>query len=114
MNRNVIRFGRDKKASGIELKTGLSTAAIYDKSNPRSPRYDPDFPRRIQLSARAVGFFENEVDEWLARRSDASNIDREKQFQALQKGSNRFREDVKARKRRRPAQRETKHSYRRA
>lgn len=28
-----------------------------------------DFPKRLQLSARAVGWLEGEVDDWLARRA---------------------------------------------
>lgn len=31
-------------------------------------RSDPTFPKRISLGGRAVGFFEHELDAWLAAR----------------------------------------------
>lgn len=52
--------------------TGLSRAAIYAKSNPKDKaRYDADFPRRVQLSANAVAWPSNEVEEWLQGRLNA-------------------------------------------
>tara|TARA_R110002167_G_scaffold215778_1_gene420639 strand:+ start:608 stop:853 length:246 start_codon:yes stop_codon:yes gene_type:complete len=45
--------------------TGLSRSTIYDKQNPESPRFDPTFPQRILLGARAVGWFKAEVETWL-------------------------------------------------
>jgi prophage regulatory protein len=43
----------------------LSRAAIYDRMNPRSPRYDATFPRPIRLGANSVGWLESEVKAWL-------------------------------------------------
>ncbi|MDN3683561.1 AlpA family phage regulatory protein [Vibrio sinaloensis] len=42
----------------IALLTGLSRSTIYDKQNPKSPRFDSTFPLKIQLGARAVGWRE--------------------------------------------------------
>jgi len=44
---------------------GLSRSTIYDKQNPKSPRFDPTFPKKIKLGARAVGWFQNELELWL-------------------------------------------------
>ena len=43
----------------------LSRSTIYDKQNPKSKRYDPNFPKRIKLGARAVGWRRADVNSWL-------------------------------------------------
>ncbi|WP_417762228.1 AlpA family phage regulatory protein [Shewanella sp.] len=48
----------------IEL-TGLSRSSIYEKLNPDSPRFDPSFPQKVSLGARAVGWYQGEVESWL-------------------------------------------------
>ncbi|MCU0840159.1 MAG: AlpA family phage regulatory protein [Thiobacillaceae bacterium] len=55
----------------LEKKIGLSRSAIYDRLNPKSPNFDPSFPRPIPLGARAVGFVESECDSWLAARIES-------------------------------------------
>lgn len=58
----------------VSLKVGLSTSAIWDRLNTKSPRYDPSFPKPIKLSGSlnrgrtAVGWLESEVDDWLHER----------------------------------------------
>jgi len=61
---NVRRNGviRLKELSKL---TGLSRSTIYDKQNPKSSRFDPLFPKKIPLGARAVGWFEEEAEGWL-------------------------------------------------
>ncbi|MBZ0331678.1 AlpA family transcriptional regulator [Halomonas sp. ANAO-440] len=49
-------------------KTGLSRSTIYSKIDAKSKSYDPHFPRQVKLGNRAVGWFESEVEEWLANR----------------------------------------------
>lgn len=49
----------------LRIRFGLSRSAIYDRMDPASPRYDPRFPKRIWLG-RAVGWVEQEVDDYLA------------------------------------------------
>ena len=48
--------------------TGLSRSTIYDKLNPKSPRFDPLFPQKVSLGARAVGWYMQEVEQWLQSR----------------------------------------------
>ena len=56
----------------LKDKIGLSRTAIYEKLNPKSPYYDPRFPRSIQIGPRARGFIESEVDTWLQHRIEQS------------------------------------------
>lgn len=44
---------------------GLSRSSIYDLLNPKSTRYDKNFPKPIKLGTAAVGWFQHEVNEWL-------------------------------------------------
>ena len=45
--------------------TGLSRSTIYEKQNPKSPNFDAEFPRKINLGARAVGWISLDVQAWL-------------------------------------------------
>jgi prophage regulatory protein len=49
----------------VKLITGLSRSTIYAKQNTKSKRFDPLFPQKISLGARAVGWLKREVEEWL-------------------------------------------------
>ncbi len=56
----------------VKLHTGLSRSTIYDKLNPKSPRYDSTFPKPISLGLRAVGFAESEIHTWLEAQKQGS------------------------------------------
>jgi len=58
----------------VEARTGLSTSGLYDRLNPKSPRYDPSFPSQVRLSdgGTAVGWIESEVEAWIESRIRAS------------------------------------------
>lgn len=45
-------------------RTQLSRATLY-----LLIASDPTFPRKIQLSARSVGYLESEVDDWIMSRA---------------------------------------------
>ncbi|RUR43431.1 AlpA family phage regulatory protein [Vreelandella populi] len=49
----------------LRQKLSISRSSIYEKINPRSPRYDATFPKPIKLGAAAVGWVESEVDQWI-------------------------------------------------
>lgn len=53
----------------LEQLSGLSRSTIYDKMNPKSSRYDKDFPKPVKLSLNAVGWFEQDIHTWLKTRS---------------------------------------------
>ena len=44
----------------VKARTGLSRSTIYLKISQGT------FPKPVSLGARAVGWLENQVDEWLA------------------------------------------------
>lgn len=58
----------------VEARTGLSRTTIYDRINPKSPRYDATFPTPISLgaSAGAVGWLESELNAWIESRIASS------------------------------------------
>jgi prophage regulatory protein len=53
----------------LRQRTGLGTTAIYERLNERSRYFDPTFPKPISLGgterARATGWIEAEVEQWL-------------------------------------------------
>lgn len=63
---DALRIMRRNK---LEERTGLSRSTIYARINPKSPSYDPAFPRPIELGQGMknppVGWIESEVDTWL-------------------------------------------------
>lgn len=49
------------------MKLGISRSSIYEKINPKSPRYDPAFPKPIKLGSSTVAWVESEIDHWINR-----------------------------------------------
>lgn len=64
------------RLSKVKTETGLSRSAIYARLDPKSPQYDPSFPRPVSLGARAVGWYSHEIDEWLANRPRRNSIEK--------------------------------------
>lgn len=57
----------------LETVLRLSRSTIYDKINPRSPRYDATFPKPIRLGGgAAIGWLSHEVDAWVRAQVAAS------------------------------------------
>lgn len=53
----------------VRSRTGLSRSTIYLQIS------EGRFPKPISLGARAVGWLESEIDEWLKQRIDSSRRD---------------------------------------
>ena len=51
----------------VENRTGLSRSTIYLRLQ------EGTFPKPISLGPRAVGWLENEIDEWLVERIEKRN-----------------------------------------
>ena len=49
-------------------RTNLSRATLYVLM-----AKDPTFPKKIQLTARSIGFLETEVDAWIQARAQLRN-----------------------------------------
>ena len=63
----AVEPGRDARArilrfQQVQARTGLSRSTIYRRLAERA------FPNPVQLGARAVGWIESEVDEWIRQR----------------------------------------------
>jgi len=56
----------------LTLITGLARSTLADMQNPKSPRFDPDFPPKVRLGVRAVGWFIVDVLGWLSNRKEVS------------------------------------------
>jgi prophage regulatory protein len=56
----------------VQVRTGLSRTALYEKINSKSQYYDPEFPKPIPLNGggagRAVGWLDHEIDAWIERQ----------------------------------------------
>lgn len=61
-NLTIIRMSQMVK----KIKASRST--LNDWQNEKSPRYKPDFPKKIKLGSSMVGWLESDVDEWLLTR----------------------------------------------
>ncbi|ATN10431.1 AlpA family transcriptional regulator [Pseudomonas sp. FDAARGOS_380] len=53
----------------VEERVGLSRSAIYDRLNPKSPRYDECFPRPFKIGLSAVGWLESSIELWIRSRA---------------------------------------------
>lgn len=63
------RVERVLRIRAVAERTGYSRSAIYDHLNPKSPRYDKDFPRPFKLGVSAIGWLESSVEAWIKKRS---------------------------------------------
>ena len=50
----------------VKARTGLSRSTIYLRIS------EGTFPKQVSLGARAVGFVESEIEEWLSRQIEKS------------------------------------------
>ncbi|MCR6741708.1 AlpA family phage regulatory protein, partial [Aeromonas dhakensis] len=51
------------RCSDVVKMLGISRSKLYDMLNPKSPRFDATFPKRIRIGANSVGFLEHEVSQ---------------------------------------------------
>ena len=62
------------RAKQFRELTGIPDSTRADWEDPKSPRFDDTFPKKIKLGKRSVGYFYHEVIEWLATRTvDVTN-----------------------------------------
>lgn len=60
------------RRSDVEAITGLSKSTIYAKMDSKSPYFDPDWPKKVNLGPRSVGWYRHEVIEWIESRSNSA------------------------------------------
>ncbi len=49
----------------VGIYTGLSRSTIYELVNEKSDRYDPTFPKKVQLTKVRVVWVASEIAEWI-------------------------------------------------
>lgn len=69
MVRQLDRALRILRMKQLVERTNLSRATLYALAGT-----DPTFPRKIKLTARTVGYIEQEVEEWIMSRAQARGI----------------------------------------
>jgi len=73
MTKPKNKKGKDKgykvlRRNGVEIKTGLSRSSIYLGMQKGT------FPKPISLGPRAVGWLEDEIDEWVLSRIEDRDV----------------------------------------
>jgi prophage regulatory protein len=59
----------------LEMRLRLSRSTLYEKINPKSPRFDPTFPKPFRLGiggGGAVGWLEIEIEAWIYAQIESS------------------------------------------
>jgi len=54
--------------------TGLSRSTIYEMINEESDRYDPTFPKKVQLTKVRVVWVASEIAEWINEKIEARSV----------------------------------------
>ncbi|MFY1028240.1 hypothetical protein CFY87_06135 [Actinobacillus seminis] len=53
---------------------GVGKSTFADWQNPKSTRYRPDFPQKIQLGANSVGYLESEITAYIAKLASDRDV----------------------------------------
>lgn len=75
MSRQVSRSGiavespQVLRRPEVERLTGLSRSTIYAKMDPKSAYFDSDWPQKVRLGIRSVGWYRHEVIDWIESRA---------------------------------------------
>ena len=56
------------QAKDFKSLFGVADSTRADWENPKSPRFDETFPKKVRLGKRWVGYYVDEVLKWLASR----------------------------------------------
>lgn len=65
---SISELGNIFRMAKALAKTGMKRTSFLNLQDPKSPYFDPTFPKRIRLGARSVGWAENELEAWLLNR----------------------------------------------
>lgn len=49
----------------------ISRSAMYAKWDPKSPQFDPTFPKRVRLGANSVGVLLADIEAWIKAQACA-------------------------------------------
>ena len=65
-----MNFKQVQRPRAASQQLGIALSTLYDWTTPSSPRFIPDFPKKIKLGPRAVGFDTAEVTAWIVKKSE--------------------------------------------
>ncbi len=54
--------------------TGLSRSTIYEMIDEHSNRYDPTFPKKVQLSKVRIAWVAEEIADWIQAKIEAREL----------------------------------------
>ena len=54
------------RVKDLARRLSVSTATIWNMTNPKSRHYNPNFPKPVKVSANVTGWLENEIAAYLA------------------------------------------------
>lgn len=76
---STLSILRPKQAAA---RLGVSVAMVWNKCNPKSRHFDAAFPQPFKLAARATGWLESEINDYIAhlaaQRGDSAKKRRNK------------------------------------
>ena len=55
------------RAKAAAEKLGISTATLWNKANPKSCHYRPDFPQPVKISDNVTGWIESEITAYIEK-----------------------------------------------
>lgn len=58
----------------VSSYTGLSRSTIYEMINENSDRYDPTFPKKVQLTKVRVVWVASEIADWINTKIEARSV----------------------------------------
>ena len=68
-HKSVLRILRRKQ---VEQRVGVCRSTLYSWISPKSLQYIPDFPKPIRIGNGAIGWIEEELEEFIEARIRAS------------------------------------------
>lgn len=70
----MVEFLKDAllRRQEVQRLTSLGRQSLYDRINPKSRYYDPDFPKPVSIGAHSVRWLESEIQGWIARKTEQS------------------------------------------
>lgn len=72
MTEQVNSTIRVLRSPEVSKRLSISKSTIYDWLNPKSPRFDSQFPRPVKIGRMATGWLESEINEWLRNKIESS------------------------------------------
>lgn len=70
----MVEFLKDAllRREEVQRLTGLGRQSLYDRLNPQSKYFDPDFPKQVAIGVHSVRWSASEIQGWIARKIEQS------------------------------------------